>query len=165
MSGRAAVLTAFILLSACAHKPTTALAPRAAGQDSIVGVVAVTGASPRERIELRSGNRSTPLNPADADARALKRLSGVEIVARGTAASSGFSVTSFTALRADGQPVFDGFVRRAPGGGYVLETTGGARLAVASPPPAFATLVGARVWLGGSLATGPNVYGVIIPPP
>jgi len=36
-------------------------------------------------------------------------------------------------------------------------------LPLGNPPAGLRALIGARVWIGGSLNTGPNTYGVIVP--
>jgi len=132
--------------------------------DSVVGVIAVTGTSFEQQVMLRADDRWVRLRVGSADSAALTRLGGVEAVVRGVADATGFGVRSFTVLRVDGAHVFDGVLRR-DAGRLVLETTTGARLELGNPPPAFPALVGARLWIGGALATGPNVYGVIVPPP
>jgi len=40
----------------------------------------------------------------------------------------------------------------------------GGRIPLGNPPAALRNMIGARVWIGGPLDSGPNVYGLITPP-
>ncbi len=129
----------------------------------MTGTVSITGTSFEQHIVLRSDGTTTTLAAATADSAALTRLGGVEIVARGRLEGSTLRVANFTATKVEGAPVTDG-VLRLDGERVVLETTSG-RLALGNPPSVFRTMIGARVWVGGPLDTGPNTYGVIVPSP
>jgi hypothetical protein len=157
-------LLLFVMSSACAHRSNAERYPQTPIGDSLLGVIAVQGNSFDEQLVLRANGRTTRLRPRPADLATLKRLSGVEALVRGTADSTGFLVVSFTVRSVDGQPVVDGLLQRDVDR-FVLETVTGARITVGVPPAAFQSLVGARVWVGGPLDRGPNVYGIIVPPP
>ena len=60
-------------------------------------------------------------------------------------------------------PVIDGIVLR-DGTRLALQGSHG-RVNLGNPPTALRAMVGARVWVGGPLDTGPNTYGVIVPSP
>jgi len=89
-------------------------------------------------------------------------MGGVEVLVVGTRSGGQFRVDHFTALSVDGSPVVDGLLRDG-GNGLKLETTNGI-ISLGNPPAALRNLIGARVWIGGPLDTGPNSYGVISPP-
>lgn len=131
--------------------------------DSLIGVIAVTGTAFEQQVMLHARDRWVRLRTAARDSAALTRLGGVEVVVRGDLDTTGIRVQTFTVLRVDGQPVVDGVLRREQGH-FLLETATGARLPLGAPPAAFPSLIGARLWVGGALDVGPNVYGVIAPP-
>jgi hypothetical protein len=80
---------------------------------------------------------------------------------RGVDEGNALRVRSFVAQSVSGKPVVDGILRMD--GDRVLIETADGRFLLGNPPPTFRQMVGARVWIGGPLATGPNSYGVIIP--
>ena len=129
--------------------------------DSLTGIVSVTGTAFEQRLVLRSGESATPLSAATPDSAALSRLGGVEVVVIGRRTSNHFLVERFTAVSVAGAPVADGFVRN-DGGRLVLETARGS-IPLGNPPTALRSMIGARIWIGGPLGTGPNTYGVIVP--
>jgi hypothetical protein len=132
---------------------------RPAVEDSIVGTVSVTGTSFEQRIVLRSGDSVHALALRREDSAAFVQLGGAELVVRGVAAENAFKVHSFTVRAVDGAPVADGVLGRQDGR-LVLFTVRGP-LTLGNPPAALDSLVHARVWIGGPLTTGPNVYGII----
>lgn len=139
----------------------------AATVDSLVGVVSVTGTSFERHLMLRGGHGTRPdattLTAAPTDSIAISRLGGVEILVRGRREGSVFRVATFEALRVDGAPVTDGVLVRD---GTRLALWGArGRITLGNPPAAFLRMIGARVWVSGPLDTGPNAYGVIVPPP
>ena len=129
--------------------------------DSLVGIVSITGTSFEQQLVLRSGTAATLLSAAAPDSAALSRLGGVEVLVIGRKSGNHFRVEHFTALSVGGSPVVDGIVRNH-GDRIVVETAHGP-LAIGNPPTGLRALNGARVWIGGPLATGPNSYGVIVP--
>jgi len=129
--------------------------------DSLAGIVSVTGTAFEQRLVLRSGNSATPLSAATSDSAALSRLGGVEVLVIGRRSPNLFRVERFSAVNVAGSPVVDGFVRKN-GGRLLLETTHGS-IPLGNPPTALRGMIGARVWIGGPLDTGPNSYGVIVP--
>ncbi len=145
----------------CARRRAPASASSPIEQDSLRGVVSVVGTTFERRIVLLSGGRATSLAATTGDSAALSRLGAVEVVVRGRAEGGTFHVDSFTAERVDGAPVVDGVLIR-DGERLVLVTSTG-RILLGNPPGAFQRMVGARVWVGGPLDTGPNNYGVIVP--
>ena len=112
---------------------------------------------------LRSGNNTINLSAAASDSAALSRLGDVEVLVTGKRGPRKFEVSRFKALAAGGNPVVDG-VLRDDGGRLSLETASG-RIPLGNPPSALRQMIGARIWIGGSLDKGPNVYGVIVPAP
>ncbi|MEP6495245.1 MAG: hypothetical protein ABJF01_21340 [bacterium] len=145
----------------CTRRGSAAIGPSEVAADSVVGIVAVTGASFEQRLILRTDRGFARLWTNAADSAALSRLGGVEVVARGQANASGLSVVRFTVRRVDNQPVVDGILRR-DGEQMLLETAAG-RIPLGNPPAALREMAGARVWIGGPLDRGPNVYGIIMP--
>ncbi len=142
-------------------------AAHAPAADSLIGVVSITGTSFEQHLVLRSGHgarlEATMLATPPADSTAISRLGGVEIVVRGRRDGNVFRVANFAVLRVGGSPVVDGVVIRD---GARLALEGGAgRISLGNPPAALRAMVGARVWVGGPLDTGPNTYGVIVPAP
>lgn len=134
-----------------------------AGTDSLTGIVSITGTAFEQRIVLRSGDNVTHLWAGAPDSAALSRMGGLEVRIAGRREPSRFRVEHFTVLSVAGAPVTDGVLRR-DGGRLVLETVHG-RIRLGNPPAALRNLVDARVWIGGPLDTGPNSYGLIVPPP
>jgi len=129
--------------------------------DSLTGIVSITGTSFERQIVLRSGTTATLLLAAAPDSAALSRLGGVEVLVVGRRDGNRFRVVHLTALSVAGSPVVDGIVK-IYGDRVVVETTRGP-LPLGNPPTGLRALNGARVWIGGPLATGPNSYGVIVP--
>jgi hypothetical protein len=140
-----------------APKPSVAIQA-----DSLTGIVSITGTSFEQQIILRSGNTATSLSATPSDSAALSRLGGVEVLVVGRKSGSHFRVEHFTALSVAGASVVDGIVR-SYGDRLVVETARGP-LPLGNPPRGLRAQTGARVWIGGPLNTGPNTYGVIVPP-
>ena len=153
------------------HRGRRNRAAHAETPDSLVGVVSVTGTSFERQLALRNvdGARTGApllaalLSAAPADSAAMSRRGGIEIVVRGRRDGKQFRVANFAVLRVDGAPVMDGVVLR-DGARLALQGARG-RVNLGNPPAALRAMVGARVWVGGPLDTGPNTYGVIIPSP
>lgn len=139
----------------------------AATVDSLIGIVSVTGTSFEQHLMLRGAHGSRPeattLMAAPADSIAISRLGGVEILVRGRREGNAFRVATFEVLRVDGAPVIDGVLVR-DGARLALWGARG-RITLGNPPAAFLQMIGARVWVSGPLDTGPNAYGIIVPPP
>ena len=128
------------------------------------GTVRVVGSSPFTRVELRPEGGGPALTLA-GDTAALRRAAALVVEARGVPSADGreLQVERFAVVAANGEPVLDGFLRR-DGDGLALETATG-RVRLGNPPAALRDQVGARVWIGGPPATGPNPYGVLVPAP
>ncbi len=148
--------------TACRHQAQP-LDAAGGAPENMRGVVSITGTSFEQQIQLRTVNGFTRLLAPPADSVALSRLGGVEIDVHGTGDGNTVHVTSFTAVRAGGQPVVDG-VLTADGNALVLQTRTG-RVTLGNPPTALRQMIGARVWISGPLDAGPNSYGVIVPRP
>jgi len=153
-------LPLMLVLAACQPQQARPLSESVSG-DSVRGVVSITGTSFEKFIDLRRESGSIRLTSGKRDSSALSRIGGVEIVARGKPQGRTFAVESFSVVAVDGQPVVDGIIRNVLGA-LTLETPT-AFLKLGNPPVALRSMEGARVWIGGSLATGPNRYGVIQP--
>lgn len=156
----ALVLCTVAAFTGC-HGPMSGGIASASQPDSLVGVVSVTGTSFEQHVVLRVAGRAQALATTSADSASLSRVAGTEVVVRGRAEGNLFRVVTFTVRRVNGAPVADGTLLRE-GGLFVLQTAGG-RSEIRNAPAAFASLIGARIWVGGPLDTGPNVYGVITP--
>jgi hypothetical protein len=109
---------------------------------------------------MRLNNVGHDLGASARRTPSLSQLGGAELVVRGVATAETFTVHSFTVRAIDGAPVVDGLLGREDGH-LVLFTMSGS-LTFGNPPAALDSLVPSRVWVGGPLATGPNVYGVIM---
>lgn len=124
------------------------------------GIVSVTGTGFAQHIVLKTGNGPVRLLPSASDSADLVRVAGTEISARGVDEKGGaLRLERFTVISVDGKPVVDGVLRE--NAGHLTITTSKGSLALGNPPDALRTMVGARVWVGGPLDTGPNTYGVI----
>ena len=152
-------IPAVIATFGCYHPRYVAVQPIAA--DSASGVIAITGTTFEQQIILRTVNSTELLSAHAADSAALSRMGGVEVSLVGLRTDRTFNVRSFRAVRVAGAPVVDGILR-SDGDRIVLETSSG-RLSLGNPPAQLRKLVGARVWIGGPLDTGPNTFGVITP--
>lgn len=141
-----------------AHNSSAATVP-----DSLTGIVSITGTAFEQQLVLRSGNATIYLSAATSDSAALSRMGGIEVLVIGKRTPNLFRVEHFTALSVAGSPVVDGVLRN-DGGQLLLETNHG-RISLGNPPAALRSMIGARIWIGGSLDRGPNIYGVIIPAP
>lgn len=150
-------ISATLMIGAC-HRGANPGAQLPAG-GPLVGIVRVVGSAQDERVALETGGRQVFVSADAATTASLKQISGVEISAQGASSGAQFAVSSFTVTRVDGQPVSDGIVR-VSGTGLALQVGTTMRM-IANPPPALRQLIGVRVWLSGSLETGPNAYGVI----
>jgi hypothetical protein len=156
----ALVLCAVAAFTGC-HRPMSGGIASASQPDSLVGVVSVTGTSFEQHVVLRVAGRAQALATTSADSASLSRVAATEVVVRGRAEGNLFRVVNFTVRRVNGAPVADGTLLRE-GGLFVLQTAGG-RSEIRNAPAAFGSMIGARIWVGGPLDTGPNVYGVITP--
>ncbi len=130
--------------------------------DSLTGTVSVTGTSFEQQLVLRSGDSAVRLSVTAPDSAALSRMGGVEVMVVGKRTGNLLQVERFAAVRVAGAPVVDGVLRN-DGGRLSLETHQGS-VQLGNPPDALRGMIGARVWVGGPLDRGPNVYGVIVPP-
>jgi len=144
----------------CRHHARALADPGA--MDSLAGVVSVTGTSYEQHLVLRIGAGTRELAASPDDSSALVRLGGAEISVYGKAGVDRFAVAAFTLKAVNGEVVVDGVLLR-DGTRLVLRTRT-ARLALGNPPAALDSLIGERIWLGGPIDTGPNVYGVISVP-
>ncbi len=157
------------LCGACAHgRPSEhpAAVPAtdgAAPADTARGTVAVVGSTPFTRVVLKLGGGRPDLVLTGSATGALRRTSGAEVWVSGTRTDRAFAVTEFRVRAVDGQPAIDGRLA-LDDTVLVLVTADGARHTVSRPPQVLRGLVGARVWLTGSLDQGPLVWGVIDPP-
>ena len=111
---------------------------------------------------LRTDHGELALSASASDSAALSRVGGTSVLVRGRARENTFYVVSFTVTSVDGAPVADGVLARD--GGYLALQMRNGQIALGNPPAALDPLVGARVWISGPLDTGPNGYGVIVPP-
>ncbi len=156
-----AILVSIASVGACHHGSASNVTASAV-TDSARGVVAITGTAVEQRIELRSDRGTVVIDPSGSQAPLLARLSGLEVMIRGVATGRRFQVASFLVLSADGEPVVDGTLTKR-GATFAIVTAQGAK-AIAMPPVAFQDLIGARIWIRGSLDRTPSSYGVIAMP-
>ena len=152
-------LPLFVQAAGChrgVHTDPTAISP-----DSLTGIVSLTGTGFEQQLVLRTGAGVNVLSASTADSAALSRMGGIEVSVVGKRNGNQFHVDHFTALSVAGSRVVDGVIRE-DSGRLVLETSGG-RIPLGNPPAALRNAIGARVWIGGPLDTGPNNFGVIVP--
>lgn len=156
------LLFASLVAGACQPKVSGAdgreLAP-----DSLRGTVSVTGTSFEKILVLRHAGGSVTLTATPDDSAALLRIGGVDVVARGTRSEGGFTVVSFEVVQVEGKPVIDGLL--VENAGRLMLKARGEQLALGNPPVQLRSRIGARIWIGGPLDTGPNTWGLIVPPP
>jgi hypothetical protein len=152
-------------LLACRHRPQADAIASPPGPDRLVGIVSVTGTGFEQQTMLRADQHRVVrlIARSEPDSASLARVGGTQIVVFGRDLDENFDVASFTVTSVDGAAVEDGILVRADGH-LTLQSTIHA-IPLGNPPAAFDSLVGARMWIGGPLATGPNVYGIISPPP
>lgn len=154
------------LCGACAHgRPAddTAAAPapeNGAAADTARGTVAVVGSTPFTRVVLKLGSGRPDLLLTGSATMALRRASGTEVWVSGTRTGRAFVVAEFRVRAVDGQPAMDGRLA-LDDTVLMLVTADGARHRVARPPAALRSLVGARVWVTGSLDRGPLTWGLL----
>lgn len=141
--------------------PSGAPGQPAAG-DTLRGVVAVVGSAIDEHVVVRPDGGGPAVTVLGAQAAALGRLSGADVWIAGVPRPMrGFTVTRFLVRSVDGAAAIDGTLARRGAGYVIITTAGGAERAIAKPPAALLTHLGARVWVTGSLATGAITFGVI----
>jgi hypothetical protein len=143
----------------CHRAPETS--PAVIAQDSLRGIVSITGSSFAQAVMLRTGNSTVGLALNASDSAALSRMGGIDVALFGTREPNRFRVRSFRAMAVSGAPVVDGVLREADGKLWIYTSEGA--IALGNPPAQLRNLIGARVWIGGPLATGPNQFGVISP--
>jgi hypothetical protein len=137
------------------------VAPGAA-RDSLAGIVSITGTSFEQHLVLIDSEGTRGLVAGREDSSALMRVGGAEVVVYGVKHADGFVVAAFRVSAIGGAAVVDGVLVR-DGSRFALETRTD-KLALGNSPAGFDSLIGARLWIGGQLETGPYVYGVITPP-
>lgn len=151
-----------VAAGACRHHASSNIADATTvALDSLTGIVSVTGTSYQQQLALRTNAGVRALTTNADDSAALTRLGGAEVVVHGATIADRFAMTRFVVRSVDGANVADGLLVRVSG--RLVLRTRSADLVLGNPPVAFDSLVGARLWVGGPLDAGPNVYGVIRP--
>lgn len=164
MIARAFMVLSFttpLMALAFSCRPVVPGSSAAIAPDSLAGIVSITGTSFEQQLVLRWGDSAVYLAARTTDSAALSRLGGVEVLVSGKRTPNLFRVERFVALKVAGAPVVDGVLRNDEGR-LVLETASG-KIPLGNPPTALRSMIGARVWIGGPLDRGPNVYGLIVP--
>lgn len=92
----------------------------------------------------------------------IGRAAGAEVWVSGTRAAAELEAARYQIRTVDGEPAVDGTL--ASDGGQLVLVTPGGRRAIARPPQALRGMVGARVWLVGSLDGTIASYGVLREP-
>lgn len=162
--GRRTVTGAFVFaataICAACHR-TSSPAP-----ETLRGIVKTVGTARLSELVLQkitADSARVPLRASATDAAALARVTGAVVALYGDfAAADTLTVSSFRVVEVDGQPVVDGVVRSENGRLSVCPSRSPC-LPFGNPPNALRTLIGARIWIGGPPATGPNTFGVIVP--
>jgi hypothetical protein len=164
---RVSTLVAAAMMLGCHHRvgrndTSAASTSNATSRDSLIGVVALVGTSLENRLVLRTTNQETVLWPNAADSAALVRAAGTNVrdeVRRRPpdfqSSSSPCPVSRLTWLRTASCSATEArscCSRETESGG------------LGNPPKTFDALIGARLWVGGPLDTGPNDYGILVPP-
>lgn len=159
MIGRLASITlAGFAIGCAAPRPENTPSAR----DSVRGIVSITGTSFQKTIMLRTTAGSVGLSAAAADSVSLSRLGGIEVLVEGSRTAAHFRVERFKAVTVEGRPVLDGIIRVE--GAQLFLDHDGKRTLIGNPPTVLCSMPGARVWIEGSLTTGPNTFGIIRPP-
>jgi hypothetical protein len=156
------ILVASGTASGCHHHSRSDTVVSSASQDSLAGVVSVTGTSYEQHLVLIDSEGTRGLATSRDDSSALMRLGGADVVVYGADHADRFAVTAFIVRAIGGAAVVDGVLVR-DGSRFVLRTRTD-KLALGNAPAEFDSLVGARLWIGGQLDSGPYVYGLITPP-
>lgn len=141
---------------------STSPAGPAASEDSVRGIVSITGTSFDRHVMIASaGNRRVEISGALA--RLIGQVSGAEVIVRGRMDGRNFDASSFVVRSVDGQPAIDGTLKTESGALYIVEASG-TRTRIIAPPPPLQGQDGARVWVTGDLAKGVSAFGFIDPP-
>ena len=157
----AGLVTAASFTVGCQRVPLSS-ANAAVGADTVRGIIAVVGTSFEQHLIVRASDRVIQLVASSSDSASLSRLAGVETVIVGEKVDpDSIRVLNFLAVSVDGAPVMDGMLGNDAGGTFIMTSSG--KHVIANPPSSLHDLTGARIWIGGPLATGPYTYGIIIP--
>lgn len=156
------------LVTSCARAGHGNESPAPAATDAIVGTVQVVGTDSSASINLlpTSANGETYGLPIKLAAPpAMRSVNGLLVRIVGTQASDRrwpgmVKVLSFAVVAVKGQTAVDGMLADDAGALYLV-TADGRWHALAQPPAALRTHIGARVWIVGPLDHAPVAYGVI----
>ena len=130
--------------------------------DTVRGTLLATGSEPAVTfVVVDAAGRGTAL---EGDRGLLRRLVGLDVVARGARRRDALQAEEVTVRGANGVAAVDGVLVRE-GAGYALVVRGGGRRSIARLPAALQGAVGARVWLAGDLDGDVDSSGVISPSP
>lgn len=150
-------LAALIIASAC-HRASVSV------PETARGVVKIVGTARDHALVLQRATADSALVQLRAEAgesAALERVAGTLVAVRGQfTARDTLAVSSFRVVAVDGQNVVDGILRQTKTGLSICPVSEGC-VALGNPPQALRALVGARIWIGGPTATGPNTFGVV----
>ena len=157
--GRAVVAIVVALSGGCHHASSPA-------PDTLRGIIKTVGTARASGLVLQkitADSARVSLRAPAAEAAALERVTGAVVAVHGDFATPDtLVVSSFRVVEVNGRPVVDGVVREESGRLSVCPQSSTC-VALGNPPVALRTLVGARIWIGGPPATGPNTFGVIAP--
>jgi len=154
---RLLALAAVMIVAACHRTPGTA--PEAAR-----GIVKIIGTSRDDALILQRSTADSAIVQLHAEAvesAALRQVVGTLVAVRGQfTARDTLDVSSFRVVSVDGQNVIDGVLRQTKAGLTICPSSETC-VALGNPPGALRSLVGARIWIGGPVTTGPNTFGVV----
>ena len=158
-ANRGLALAALLLAAGCHRTPSTAA-------EAARGIVKVIGTSREHALVLQratSDSATVQLRAETDESAALERVAGTLIAVRGQFTNRDtLAVSGFRVVAVDGQTVMDGIVRETKTGLVVCPASESC-VALGNPPVALRGLIGARIWISGPAATGPNTFGVVEP--
>jgi hypothetical protein len=163
MNARRAVLSAVLVLAACARAATSKAEDRpAASPDTVVGIVRISGADPSTFVAVQPASGRALRVSGDASTT-LRQVPGTEVWIAGARTAEGFRADSFEVRQANGVPVDDGIVSLSAGT-LTLRTRSGAQRAIPDASDALRALAGARIWVTRPEPNRAPTYGVISRP-
>lgn len=130
--------------------------------DTARGIISVNGTERDKHTMLAPVGGGRHVEITGPLATMIGRTAGADVWVSGTLSGTSLEATQFVVRTVDGAPAIDGTLRIENGVTWLVPASG-ARVRISSPPPAFRSLDGARVWITGDPARGVASYGRIDP--